>query len=430
MASKPNQPMGWGLYDPRPVGDVSFIDLWDQTQRKIVYYPNGTVYSDTVCGKGRISLRPTWKKTKIRLLSGTTTKWRDPTNYRRAIFHQVTYQQGDYKIGNNRYLTHVATLDVTGILSGTQTQHQQRIIRFIYPSNTWQNPLNDVDVQDLKSRAETLALLKFASNKADMGVMLAESVKTANHLAKTGFDLWNAYRAARRGSWNEVGKILFPSGSRIMNRGRHAKGHAIGKDVSSRWLEYQYGWLPLMSDMKSLYDVLGEGLQNALLLHSHHTAKTDKSLSGTRVNGTSTLTTDGKVDLMVKCKITGQLSAAAARNASRLGLTNPATIAWELVPFSFVVDWSIPVGNVLEALQATRGTTFVGGSYTVASQAAMKLEYRQNWTNIVQLPQGEWFKYQMERTPYSSFPTPSLYAKSPFSTSHIVSAVALLRQLV
>jgi hypothetical protein len=41
--------------------------------------------------------------------------------------------------------------------------------------------------------------------------------------------------------------------------------------------------------------------------------------------------------------------------ANKLGFVNPGVIAWELVPFSFVIDWFVPVGNFL-----SQWTDFVG----------------------------------------------------------------------
>ena len=41
--------------------------------------------------------------------------------------------------------------------------------------------------------------------------------------------------------------------------------------------------------------------------------------------------------------------------ANRLGLLNPISVAWELVPFSFLIDWFVPVGNYLDSF-----TDFVG----------------------------------------------------------------------
>lgn len=47
--------------------------------------------------------------------------------------------------------------------------------------------------------------------------------------------------------------------------------------------------------------------------------------------------------------------------ANRLGLVNPAAVAWELVPFSFVVDWFTNFGGYLDGF-----TDLVGLSYTDA----------------------------------------------------------------
>jgi len=38
-------------------------------------------------------------------------------------------------------------------------------------------------------------------------------------------------------------------------------------------------------------------------------------------------------------------------------LTNPALVAWELVPFSFVADWFVPIGSWLTAIAPLIGIT-------------------------------------------------------------------------
>ena len=45
--------------------------------------------------------------------------------------------------------------------------------------------------------------------------------------------------------------------------------------------------------------------------------------------------------------------------ANRLGLVNPLSVAWELVPFSFVVDWFSGVGNVLDGYTDLLGLSVV-----------------------------------------------------------------------
>jgi hypothetical protein len=47
---------------------------------------------------------------------------------------------------------------------------------------------------------------------------------------------------------------------------------------------------------------------------------------------------------------------------SELGFTNPLSLAWEVLPFSFVVDWSLPIGEYFNLLDADHGWSFRGGS--------------------------------------------------------------------
>lgn len=45
--------------------------------------------------------------------------------------------------------------------------------------------------------------------------------------------------------------------------------------------------------------------------------------------------------------------------ANQLGFVNPATVAWELVPFSFLVDWFVPVGRFLSTWTDFAGYQFL-----------------------------------------------------------------------
>ena len=47
------------------------------------------------------------------------------------------------------------------------------------------------------------------------------------------------------------------------------------------------------------------------------------------------------------------------RALSSFGIANLGTIAWELVPFSFVVDWLLPVGDWIDSFDALLGYTSV-----------------------------------------------------------------------
>ena len=55
----------------------------------------------------------------------------------------------------------------------------------------------------------------------------------------------------------------------------------------------------------------------------------------------------------------------------QLGLYNPALVAWELLRFSWMVDYVIDVGGWLRSFLAAEGTSFVEGSRSVKLQARL-----------------------------------------------------------
>lgn len=61
--------------------------------------------------------------------------------------------------------------------------------------------------------------------------------------------------------------------------------------------------------------------------------------------------------------------------AEQLGLLNPAAIAWELVPFSFVLDWFIPVGTWINNISDYAGCERSNAYVTTFSKTMGVVEY-------------------------------------------------------
>ena len=117
---------------------------------------------------------------------------------------------------------------------------------------------------------------------------------------------------------------------------------------------------------------------------------------------------------------------------SSVGLINPVELAWELLPYSFVVDWFLPIGPWISALTADVGFTFVtggqsrkttmvpNGSPTVLSQASDILS--------LSIPSFSGKSERFDRHCYAQSPVPGLYVKNPLSTLHVLNAIALNSQ--
>lgn len=187
-------------------------------------------------------------------------------------------------------------------------------------------------------------------------------------------------------------------------------------------------------EAQGLVELVKLRLNPALLVHANRTIHTPLSLSltGSYSDHWSsvlyTLRGSGKHEAC--CRLTGKIKSETLRYAVASGLANPAAILWELMPYSFVIDWSLPIGNYLQAASSTRGLDFVWGSVSHRIQTHTFVDMRsQPGRSTLRPGYGELMKYGLNRRKLHDFPGPELYAKSPFSSSHIGSALALLRSL-
>jgi hypothetical protein len=115
----------------------------------------------------------------------------------------------------------------------------------------------------------------------------------------------------------------------------------------------------------------------------------------------------------------GRLSNPSLAQLNGTGLLNPALLYWELMPYSFVVDWFIPVGDVLASLTAGLGLEgCVGGLVYVSEQSWIFGGYRHQTQTTV------------NRVAVNGLPAfiPINKGISEQSWQHVVSAVSLLAQ--
>lgn len=272
-----------------------------------------------------------------------------------------------------------------------------------------------------RNRLITECILKIGDRKIDVAEFLAESGKAIDHLAHTSISLIKALLALRRGNMAGVAKAL----------GVSFKGVSSGKTQASRWLEYQYAWLPLMSDVYSAAKVAKDGLGKKPPVISA-TRNLSDTYPWSPIGNTGYADMEGKMRINHRCKLWYRLDDGTLYRLNQLGVINPLEVAWALVPYSFVFDWFIPVGNVLEAWSATMGLTYVDGEITSHAEGTASGRHKAAASGHSEnrKVRGNWYIEQkgIYRQVVSSA-TPSLYFKSPFSTTHVVSALALLRQL-
>lgn len=131
------------------------------------------------------------------------------------------------------------------------------------------------------------------------------------------------------------------------------------KTAENRWLEFRYGWTPLIMEVQGAIKALdptrivplrgtSRGFQNDVKLKTLNTSRDYASVG--LINWVTTRRETASA--RAYCLYTADLQYQRARD---FGVTEVPLAIWELVPYSFVVDWFIPVGNWLEALTPKLG---------------------------------------------------------------------------
>nr|QDH88887.1 MAG: hypothetical protein H1RhizoLitter1543_000003 [Leviviridae sp.] len=117
-----------------------------------------------------------------------------------------------------------------------------------------------------------------------------------------------------------------------------------GRDVSSRWLELQYGWLPSISDAfeaAKAFEAISNGRKARIVASVKRTYDYNGSAEP------SNYTSAGKT--VIKKRIVYEMEEELSL-ARSLGLLDPLSVVWEVIPYSFVVDWFLPIGTYLDNL--------------------------------------------------------------------------------
>lgn len=132
------------------------------------------------------------------------------------------------------------------------------------------------------------------------------------------------------------------------------KGLAASKRLkyaSDRWLEYRYGWLPFVNSTYELLRTLSKRVDNKtqfVTLRSRSSWENSGQFATTLPGAYGALTGFRTEKQSVKSELCGVYRARTSLELYDFTSLNPLGIAWELVPYSFVVDWFVNIGETME----------------------------------------------------------------------------------
>lgn len=198
------------------------------------------------------------------------------------------------------------------------------------------------------------------------------------------------------------------------------------KRVGSLWLEYHFGWSPLLSDINGAVDVLQDqqyAFRNVFSA-SATVERNDRIVQDWYYQSRwwrDSETWNGTFGCRYQCTMV--ISSPNSLKANQLGLVNPASVAWELIPFSFLVDWFLPVGKFLESYTDTVGMQLDN------IQRMERREARHTYISTFSGTDDRDQAFSVQRTLHTSLPIPGLMDRRGTgiaSLSRAATAISLL----
>lgn len=197
---------------------------------------------------------------------------------------------------------------------------------------------------------------RIAGSSFNAGVVLGEGKKTLQMIGDNAISIAKAIKFARRGNFASAADVLLQR----TGKKRPPKGTS---PIASNWLELQYGWMPLLSDISDGMMFIHHQLEspnlerivvtrNAGGLHagvSQESGRHYTDLSQTYYLDNHYVESGKRIIALIK----------EVNNVQLSGILDPLSVGWELLPYSFVADWFLPIGSYLAArglAQSVSGT--------------------------------------------------------------------------
>jgi hypothetical protein len=292
-----------------------------------------------------------------------------------------------------------------------------------------QGVYNAAVLANTRNRGVVECKQKMLESKMDLAESLVDINKTVLLICERTMQVLLAWQYARKGQYQKALKTLGIT-----------KANLNFKSASEFWLEVQYAWLPLLSDVFSGVEVVKDLFNDPLAHHTYakRRVKGDlwvRDLSGD-ANEWKGQTNQKNAYCEVETKYRFRIQDAVLAYITGFQLSNPLYVFWVSMPFTFVVDWFMPLGDWLGSLTATHGLQFVDGYQTTKTFASItvsgvkRITWRSIWTEQggVQPARSNVTVVCMERVNFTSWPMSYTYFKFPFtSPQRIASAIALTR---
>jgi len=257
-----------------------------------------------------------------------------------------------------------------------------------------------------------------AAQASQSASMVQSALKTLAHVRRSvsKLDLWACYLAYQR-----------------MRRDPHRSFQRAVREAGNRWLEFQYGWKPLAQDCYNTAVEMGRDFPSLMVCEAR-AVKVQRSVQSTNLNGIPR-TNIQDLSRRVQMKARFRPNTSTAGLLSNFTTLNPATVAWELTPYSFVVDWFVDVGGYMRNLETSllAQSGFIDGFITESERTEVHSDFsgtfRNSSSGVRATGSGKGSNYfsSLKRTRLTQWPLPRVPTfKADLGSTRLLNAAALI----
>lgn len=214
---------------------------------------------------------------------------------------------------------------------------------------------------------------KVINAEAALGAFLAEIGEAARMILQRVLSLIRSFKAAKKGQWKRAfTELTGVTDSRQWTRRRAARNAT--KTAADWWLELWFGWLPSLGDIYNAAEVMCSEMG---LGRQYGTATSRQSKIVKHSDGATSATTAS-----IRHKVGGVFAVSNPNKLllNQLGLANPIGTLWEVIPFSFMLDWVFKIGDFINSYTDWYGLSITRSFHTHV------MRYQNTYTLKLPLP--------------------------------------------
>lgn len=222
-------------------------------------------------------------------------------------------------------------------------------------------------------------------------------------------------------------------------KGRFTRLKSLKEFIGDNWLKYRYGFTPLVMTTNEILqgefsvDRKPQRYTARGFASDHASTSDDTTTLGSYWDVENAISVTKKVDVRA-----GVLYEHAFTRIDRYGvrLMDIPSVAWELIPYSFVIDWFINTNDLVRAVSPKANTNVLAQWTTTKTNTNKTYIYNGSWNNAggteVAPPKGKYVhtKVQTVRLPGIEIGLKSKLHEIRFEKSidwkHLADAFALM----